>query len=203
MAKELAMFIQVLRGRAIDREGLMRQLDRWQEELSGSAEGWLGCTAGVTDDDRFVGSFRFETTELAQRNSDRPEQTAWWNEFSKHLDTPRFWDCPLVEEYRNGGSDQAGFVQVIQTRVLRPEEFRDTIKTMAASTRDDVIGSVVGWQGSRFTEFVYFTSEEEARKGEGSQPQQAALEHIWPRTEQIEYFDLRSPWFASPSSETD
>jgi hypothetical protein len=192
------MFIQVLRGRAIDRDGVMHELDRWREELSPSADGWLGCTAGITDDDRFIGSFRFDNQESAQRNSDRAEQTAWWNEFSKHLDTPRFWDCTLVEEHRGGGSDDAGFVQVIMCRVLHPEEFRKAVSSMAASPRDDVIGSVVAWVGSHFTEFVYFTSEEEARKGEKGEGQQAALELIWPRTQDVEYFDLREPWFASP-----
>jgi hypothetical protein len=194
------MFIQVLRGHAVDREGIMRQLDRWREDLSPDAQGWLGCTCGITDDDRFIGSFRFDTQESAQRNSDRPEQTQWWNEFSKYVDTPRFWDCELVEEFRAGGSDDAGFVQVIMCRVLNPEEFRKAVKSMAASPREDVIGSVVAWRGGHFTEVVYFTSEEEARKGEGTQGQQIALEKIWPRTEDIEYFDLREPWFASPSS---
>jgi hypothetical protein len=194
------MFIQVLRGRAVDREGIMRQLDLWREELSPDAQGWLGSTAGITEDDRFIGSFRFDTQESAQRNSDRPEQTQWWNEFSKYVDTPRFWDCTLVEEYKGGGSDDAGFVQVIMCRVLKPEEFRETVASMAASSRDDVIGGVIAWLGNRFTEFVYFTSEEEARKGEKSKNQQVALEKTWPRTEDIEYFDLREPWFASPSS---
>jgi hypothetical protein len=194
------MFTQVLRGQAVDREGIMRQLDTWRDELSPDAHGWLGSTAGITDDDRFIGSFRFDTQDSAQRNSDRPEQTQWWNEFSEYLDTPRFWDCSLVEEFRDGGSDDAGFVQVIMCRVLNPEKFRETVDSMAASSRDDVIGSVVAWRGSHFTEFVYFTSEEEARKGEKTAGQQVALEKIWPRTEDIEYFDLREPWFASPSS---
>jgi hypothetical protein len=83
---------------------------------------------------------------------------------------------------------------------LKPEEFRETVASMAASSRDDVIGGVIAWLGNRFTEFVYFTSEEEARKGEKSKNQQVALEKTWPRTEDIEYFDLREPWFASPSS---
>jgi hypothetical protein len=192
------MFIQVLRGRATDRAGVMRQLDRWLEELSLTAEGWLGCTAGITDDDRFIGSFRFETQELAMQNSNRTEQTQWWNEFSKFVDTPRFWDCTHVEEYKAGGSDDAGFVQVIMCRVLDPEDFRATARTMAASPRPDVIGSTVAWLGSHFTEFVYFTSEEEAREGERSTAQEMALEKIWPRTEDIEYFDLREPWLVSP-----
>jgi hypothetical protein len=193
------MFIQVLRGRATDRDGVMRELSRWRDEVSGDAIGWLGSTAGVTDDDRFIGSFRFDSEESAQQNSDRAEQTAWWNEFSKYLDTPRFWDCNLVEEYKGGGSDAAGFVQVIMCRVLKPEEFREAVDGMASPHRDDVIGSVVAWRGSHFTEVVYFTSEEEARKGERGNSQQMALEKIWPRTEDIEYFDLKEPWFASPS----
>src|SRR5918998_5468997 len=129
------MFIQILRGRAVDRDGVVRQLDRWREELSDGAAGWLGSTAGITGDDRFVGSFRFDSAESARRNSDRPEQTEWWNDFSKYVDTPRFWDCDLVEEYKGGGSDDAGFVQVIMCRVLKPEEFRRTVETMAASQR--------------------------------------------------------------------
>lgn len=192
------MFVQVLRGRSTDRDRIMGLLDRWKAELSPGADGWLGSTAGITQDDRFIASFRFEDAEAAQRNSDRPEQTAWWNEFSKFLEGPRFWDCTEVDQHRNGGSDEAGFVQAIMCRVLHPQEFRDTVNSMAASPRTDVIGSIVAWQGSRFTEFVYFTSEEEARKGEKSGVQQVALEHIWPRTEDIAYFDLRQPWFASP-----
>jgi hypothetical protein len=192
------MFVQVLRGRALDRDSIMSQLDKWHKELSSGAEGWLGCTAGVTDDDRFIASFRFETQELAMRNSDSAVQTAWWNEFSKYLDTPRFWDCTLVEVFKGGGSDDAGFVQVIMGRVLDPEDFRSTARSMAASPRDDVIGSISAWDGSRFTEFVYFTSEEEAREGERSTAQQVALELIWPRTQDLDYFDLRNPWLVSP-----
>jgi hypothetical protein len=193
------MFIQVLRGRALDRGSVMRQFKRWSQDLAPRAEGWLGSTAGITDDDRFIASFRFESEELAQRNSDRPEQTQWWNEFSRFVGTPRFWDCTLVEEFKGGGSDEAGFVQAIIGRVLNPEDFRRTVQSMAASPRNDVIGSVVAWQGSLFSEFVYFTSEDEARKGERSSAQDVALELIWPRTQDLEYFDLREPWFASPS----
>jgi hypothetical protein len=194
-----SMFIQVLRGRATDRAGVMRQLDRWLEELSPGAEGWLGTTAGITDDDRFIASFRFDSRELAMRNSDRPEQTAWWNEFSKYLDTPRFRNCDLVHQYKGGGTDEAGFVQVIQGRVLDAPQYREAVRSMAGTPRVDVIGGVVAWDGSHFTEVVYFTSEEEAREGELSGPQQVALEKAWPLTQDLDYFDLRNPWFASPT----
>jgi hypothetical protein len=192
------MFVQVLRGRVIDREGLMGHLDTWRSDLSPDAESWLGSTAGVTDDMRFIGSFRFDSQEDAQRNSDRPEQTSWWNRMSRFMDTPRFWDCIDVDEYKQGGSNEAGFVQVIQGRVVDREAFREAARGLGDSGRADVIGGIVAWDSSRFTEFAYFTSEEEARKGEQAPPHTAALERIWPLTQDLEYFDLRSPWFASP-----
>lgn len=191
------MFIQVLQGRALDRAGIQRQLDRWLEELSPGAEGWLGSTAGVTDEDRFIGSFRFDSEELAQRNSDRTEQTQWWNEMSKFLDTARFRNCPLVDVYKAGGSDDAGFVQVIESRVLDREGYRNAHTGLGATPRDDVIGGLVAWEGSHFTEVVYFTSEEDARKGEQSAPHTASLERIWPLTQDLIYFDLREPWLVS------
>lgn len=192
------MFVQVLRGGGMDRVSLLRQLDLWARELAVGAQGWLGTTAGITDDDRFIASFRFETHELAQRNSDRHEQTRWWNETSRYLDTPRFWDCVLVQEYKGGGSDDAGFVQVIQGRVIDPEEYRKQAMSMGGTPRDDVIGGLTAWDGSRFTEFVYFTSEVEARAGERSEGHTTALEKVWPLTGDLQYFDLRHPWFASP-----
>lgn len=191
------MFVQVLRGRVLDRRGLMGHLDTWLSDLRPGAEAWLGSTAGVTEDDRFIGSFRFESADAAQRNSDRPEQTRWWNQMSRYMDTPRFWDCTDVDEYKRGGSDEAGFVQVIQGRVLDREGFREMQRGLGDSGRDDVIGGIVAWDGSRFTEFAYFTSEAEARKGEQAEPHTGALEKVWPLTQDLEYFDLREPWFAS------
>jgi hypothetical protein len=70
-----------------------------------------------------------------------------------------------VNVYKNGGSDEAGFVQVIMERVIDPNRFREEARGMVASRRDDVIGSVAAWGWQRFTEVVFFTSEEEARKG--------------------------------------
>jgi hypothetical protein len=192
------MFIQVLRGRVTDAPGVLRQLDRWLQELSPGAEGWLGSTAGITDDGRFIASIRFETQDAARRNSDRPEQTQWWNEMSKYLDTARFRDCTDIDEYKNGGSDKAGFVQVIEGRVVDPVRYREEARSLAGTPRDDVIGGVIAWDWSHFTEVVYFTSEEDARRGERSPPQQVAIEKAWPLTQDLEYFDLRTPWLVSP-----
>ena len=194
------MFVQILRGRATDTDALKRQLDTWYDDLSPGATGWLGSTGGVTEDGSFIASFRFETPAAAQANSDSSEQTQWWNATSKYLDAPRFWDCTLVEEYKGGGSDDAGFVQVIQGRVLDPAGFREAALSMGGTPRGDVVGGVVAWDGSRFTELVYFTSEEKAREGERSHAHTTALETIWPVTQDLQYFDLREPWLVSPKS---
>ena len=72
------MFAQVIQGRTSDPEGVQAAMDRWLQELAPGAIGWLGSTAGVTDDGRFIAVARFESAEAADRNSRRPEQTLWW-----------------------------------------------------------------------------------------------------------------------------
>src|SRR3954449_6012864 len=68
------MFAQVIHGRTSDPEVIRTATDRWVQELSPGAAGWLGSTAGVTDDGRFVVVVRFESAQAARRNSHRPGQ---------------------------------------------------------------------------------------------------------------------------------
>ena len=49
------------------------------------AAGWLGTTAGITDDGRLVVLARFESEEVARANSDRPEQGRWWDSLAAHF----------------------------------------------------------------------------------------------------------------------
>src|SRR5919198_6335605 len=79
----LAMFVQIIQGQVTDAEQVHAACDRWARELAPDAIGWLGETAGVTEDGRFIGFARFESEEAARRNSDRPEQDRWWAETSK------------------------------------------------------------------------------------------------------------------------
>src|SRR4051812_27276127 len=72
------MFAQIIQGRTSDPDALRAATDRWMEELAPGADGWLGSTAGVTDDGRVVVVVRFESADAARRNSDRPEQGRWW-----------------------------------------------------------------------------------------------------------------------------
>jgi hypothetical protein len=195
------MFIQVIRGRTRDARGVRRQLDSWLRDLAPVAAGWLGSTAGITDEGTFIASARFDSEAAARRNSERAEQGRWWEETSRLLEDPRFRDCTEVDEYKASASDDAGFVQVIQGRVADVAGYREASKRLERETvhpRDDVIGGIVAWEGSHFTELVYFTSEEEARRGERRPEIDVALEKRWSLTQDLEYFDLRDPWLASP-----
>ncbi|MDQ3898248.1 MAG: hypothetical protein M3326_13560 [Actinomycetota bacterium] len=198
------MFVQVIEGRVRDRDGLRSQVDRWASELAPGAQGWLGSTAGVADDGAFVAVVRFESEQAAQANSDRPEQGAWWEETQGYLDGEvTFTNCPDVDTFGAGGSDDAGFVQFIQGRADRQqiEPVARQVDEILRQARPEVIGGIVAWPGDgTFRQVVYFTSEEEARKGEGAEmsPEHAeAMARISGSMQMERFVDLRDPWLAS------
>jgi hypothetical protein len=195
------VFIQVIQGRTNNGDALIERLKTWEKELAPGSVGWLGSTSGVTDDGRFIASARFESAEAAKKNSDRPEQDKWWSETSQYLENPVFRDCTEIDEWGQGGSDDAGFVQVIQGRVTDKDLYRKQMKEMENSdsfNRPDVIGGVTAWDGSSFTDFVYFTSEEEARKGEASMQDDPSAEQMMSLAQDLTYFDLKQPVLSSP-----
>src|SRR6478609_10558103 len=112
------MFIQIIQGRCTRQQDLRAVLDRWPEELGPGADGWLGGTYGFTDDHLFVAVVRFEDEAAARANSERPEQGRWAEEMMALFDGPvEFHDCDDVTLLFDGGSDDAGFVQVIRGKV--------------------------------------------------------------------------------------
>src|SRR6266568_7368912 len=203
----LAMFVQVIRGKVSDPEQVRAALNRWSEQLAAGAPGWLGLTAGVTQDGRFVALARFESEEAARRNSDRPEQGQWWMETSK-LFTGEviFRDSSDVTADVSGDPGEAGFVQVMQGRGSDPERARELMAQNPdewAAFRPDVIGSVaVGHEGGAYTMALYFTSEEAAREGERKEPPpqlRAQMEEMGKLSAgEPEFLDLRQPWLYSP-----
>ena len=67
---------------------------------------------------------RFDSEAGARRDSELPEQGAWVEEFSKNLEGITFHDCPEVDTMLDGGSNDAGFVQVMQGRAKNRGEMR-------------------------------------------------------------------------------
>lgn len=197
------MFVQFIEGRVADDEALRRQFDRWHEELAPDAEGWLGSTAGVTDDGVGFLAARFESPEAARANSDRPEQGEWWQATEAAFDGPvDFLDCEDTELFLGGGSDDAGFVQVIRGRVRdldRAREMTSEMDEQLPGQRPDVIGGYVGYRpDGTFAQVVYFTSEEEAREGESEMSDET--DEFWELLEEPPRFlDLKDPWLASAS----
>jgi hypothetical protein len=201
------MFVQVIRGQVTDREQVHAALDRWSEQLAGGALGWLGSTAGVTQDGRFVALARFESEEAARRNSARPEQDQWWMQTAKlFTGEVTFRDSSDVTVDVHGDPGEAGFVQVMQGRGSDPERARELMAQNPddwAAFRPDVIGSVtVGHEGGAYTLSFYFTSEQAAREGEGKEPPpqlKAQMEELNQlNVGEPEFLDLRHPWLYSP-----
>lgn len=198
------MFIQVVQGKTDDPEGLIRQSERWQEDVKPSAIGYLGSTAGVADDGTFIVLARFQDEASAQKNSDLPEQTAWWNEMEKYVKDVTFRNSSDIENaIGSGGDDSAGFVQVMQGRVTdraRLKELEEQVMPQMKEARPDVLGSVRAWFDNDFVEAIYFSSEAEARKGEASMAESvdtAQFEEFMSLTPDVTYVDLKNPLLRS------
>jgi hypothetical protein len=195
------LFIQVIQGRVINPGGLQEEMDRWQVELQPGAQGWLGSTWGITDNRDFIAVARFESEEAARRNSDRPEQGAWWGRASQHLAEPVFHDSSRVHTYKEGGSDEAGFVQVIQGHsddMDRLAELGRAEEEMLAEQAPHILGMTVAEHADRkgdFTQTIYFTSEEEARRLERENPAESdpRMAEMMRLMRDLRYFDLRDP----------
>jgi hypothetical protein len=195
------MFVQVIEGRVADREGLHRQMDKWQRELRPGATGFLGSTSGVTDDGEGIAFARFESAAAAKANSERPEQGAWWTETEKcYSGDVTFTDSDDVEMFLGGGSNEAGFVQIMRGRANRDQlhAMDAGFEKVAADWRPDVIGGIRVWTAPEsYIEANYFTSEADAREGEKKEPpaelasQFADFEKLM---QNVEYRDLRDPW---------
>jgi hypothetical protein len=202
------VFVQVFQGQVSDVEQVRQSIGDWVERLAPGADGWLGSTMGVTDDGHLVGVARFESAEAARRNSGRAQQGEWFSGLEKLFPHGvEFHDCSEVFVARRGGSDDAGFVQVMQGRtqdVARLREMTSSLDQDHPDMRPDLLGYITALhddQDGAFTQVMYFTSEEEARAGEqGGMPAEAAevLRAAMELIQDMRYHDLREPWLHSP-----
>jgi hypothetical protein len=98
----------------------------------------------------------------------------------------------------DGGSDSAGFVQVIRGRVEDPSR----LKAMMADTdmlhemRPDILGATLALEADgTFTETVAFTTEADARNGEKTEPPEDVRRELDGIMQGATFYDLRHPWF--------
>jgi len=195
------MFIQMIQGPCTRQDEAHQLLDEWRRDLAPGADGWLGGTYGFTDDNQLVGVVRFESREMAMANSDRPEQGEWAAKMAEIMDGPmEFHDCDDVTLLFDGGSDDAGFVQIIRGKVDDPSR----LKAMLADTtqlhemRPEILGGTLAIEeDGSFVETVAFTSEAEARKGEQLEPPADVRRELDYVMKDATFYDLHHPWFES------
>lgn len=195
------MFIQVIQGRTSRQDELRALAESWRDGDGSGAVGWLGGTFGVTDDGVFLGVVRFTSQEDAAANSTRPETGAFAQKMSALMDGPvEFHDCDDVTSFLDGGSDDAGFVQVIRGRLDDPAP----VKALVADTdelramRPEIIGGTLAIAADgTFYQTVYFTDEESARKGEQVEPPAEVQELLQTVMAGASFYDLHRPWFES------
>lgn len=199
------MFIQVMEGKTKDPEGLHERIRIWERDLKPGAIGYLGSTGGCTSTGDCILVARFESREAAMRNSERPEQDAWWRETERLFDGPvRFHETEDVDIMTHGSLDNAHFVQVMEGHVTdkaRAHQIDDESEPMLAEMRPDLLGSVTAYfDDDEFASIAYFTSEEEARRGESKELTGEAAEKFaeWQDVVHVErYFDITNPWLTS------
>lgn len=196
------MFIQVIEGRSHTPEAVHRQLDVWERELRPGAQGFMGSAGGCTDDGMCLIVARFEDRAAAMRNSDRPEQTAWWEETAQCFDGPVSWhETEDVHLMQHGDLDSAHFVQVMEGHVTdraRADRIEVESDEMLAEVRPDLLGSLTAYfDDGEFYDVSYFTNEQEAREAErrGFPPEVAEQFGEFQEVMQVDrYLDLHEPW---------
>jgi len=202
------VFVQVIQGQVRHAEPVYVELDVWLKEVGPGTQGWLGSTAGVTSDMRFVGLARWESPEAAERHSARPEQDHWWQAFRE-----LFVDLPTVRGTSDVVTDlrrepyEARFVQVMQGRSTDPRRAHELAGSHSDEWRrfrPEILGTVACLHDDdAYTVAVYFTNERAAREGERrTPPPDLAAEMDEMSTLAVgmpEFFDLREPWIHSPS----
>ncbi len=119
----------------------------------------------------------------------------------KLFDGPvEFHDADDVTLMMDGGSDEAGFVQIIRGKVEDPA----TLKAMITDTeqlhemRPDILGGTLAIEADgTFTETVAFSDEESARTGEQVPMPDEVRRAMESAIRDVSYVDLHHPWFAS------
>jgi hypothetical protein len=102
----------------------------------------------------------------------------------------------------DGGSDAAGFVQVMEGKVpdrAKAEAFEtDELVAHLKAARPDLLGAIRAWfDDNSYVEVAYFTSETDARKGESNPDFNISAEQLTAAWGDMTFLDLRNPLLTS------
>ena len=196
------MYIQTVQATCHQQDRMRRIVDDWSTEMA-DRDGWLGGTYGFTDDGRFVGVVRYESAAAREQLMQEPASRAGWEAAlaccEGDLESHQSEDVMMMLD---GGSDDAGFVQVMRGHIgdaKRVEHLAsDEMTSMLHQARPEIIGAtmVIEPDGT-FVETIAFTDEASARRGERQAMPDTVREDLQRAFADIEYADLHQPWFAS------
>ena len=194
------MYVQIIEGCTRDAAAMKRQAAKWNTDVRPGAIGFLGATSGITADGRAITVARFESEQAARANASRPEQSAWWAAMAKHYDGDvSFTESSDVDQFLAGGSNDAGFVQVMKSRGVNRSLIArlDSEFMKFSNLRPDIIGGTRVWTGpDSCVDINYFTSEAAARAGE-HQPMPPELQSMMAEFQDVmkntEFFDFTDP----------
>ena len=99
-----------------------------------------------------------------------------------------------------GGSDEAGFVQIIRGRVDDPSRLKAMMADADAlhEMRPEILGATLAIEpDGSFVETVAFTSEAAAREGEQVEPPADVRAELEYAMQGATFHDLHHPWFHS------
>ena len=124
----------------------------------------------------------------------------WWSETEQYFDGPvSFLDSTDVDVQVEPSND-AGFVQVIQSTALdrkRIEEINAEVGPSMTESRPEIVGAVSVWSGDQVCDIAYFTTEEAARAGEKKELLEAHRKLFDEWQSLIDgptFLDIKDPW---------
>ena len=193
------MFVRVVRGHATSRATLETEWQRWASSAVNDGSGYLGATAGVADDDTFIAMIRFESRATADQAMGPASE---WSDVLTQLRNPVVRDSDRTDIWNKGGSDDAGFVQIRQGVSNDPERLRDLYVNQQpvrmGPYRPEVVGGLFAWHDDHaFTLSAYFTSQDDARRGEHLHEFESFFDDINAVMQDLTYIDLHKPWLSS------
>lgn len=197
------MFIQMVSGSCTKQDDMRMLVDDWCAYMS-HQPGWLGGTYGFTDDGHFMGVCRYESEAMCRELCAAEGAGLWWAAaLQLFKDTPEIHQSEDVSVMLAGGSDDAGFVQIMRGKVANADMLRKMttdreMTSMLHEARPDIIGStLIIEDDGTFTETIAFTDEASARVGEKKEmPATVAADFAGAMTD-VQYYDLHRPWFGT------
>jgi hypothetical protein len=196
------VFIQMVQGHCSRQDEMRGLVDSWCSMMA-DRPGWLGGTYGFTDDDRFLGVVRFDSSAACKESAGSTEAAMMWAGAEALFDgSCEIHESEDVSMMLDGGSDSAGFVQVMLGRVADADRLRhlvsDEMTAMLHQARPEIVGATMAIEpDGRFVETIAFTDEASARQGEQLEMPTDVRDEISSAMAVVEYVDLHRPWFAS------